>query len=91
MAQNQVISPRSGWIYAIYGRIFRQIAEVKVEGTAGTFDIALEVRAANVGARWFYRRLGYREDRCIAGYYCRVENAVRMVRDLRVIRGKNAA
>jgi ribosomal-protein-alanine N-acetyltransferase len=58
--------------------------------TAGTFDIALEVRAANVGARWFYRRLGYREDRCIAGYYCRVENAVRMVRDLRADCGKNA-
>jgi len=58
--------------------------------TAGTFDVALEVRATNVGARWFYRRLGYREDRCIAGYYCRVENAVRMVRDLRVDCGKNA-
>lgn len=58
--------------------------------TAGTFDIALEVRAANVGARWFYRKLGYREDRCIAGYYCRVENAVRMVRDLRVDCGKHA-
>ena len=58
--------------------------------TAGTFVIALEVRAANVGARWFYRRLGYREDCCIAGYYCRVENAVRMVRDLRVVCGKNA-
>lgn len=58
--------------------------------TAGTFDIALEVRAANVGARWFYRRLGYREDRCIAGYYSRVENAVRMVRDLRADCGKNA-
>ncbi len=58
--------------------------------TAGTFDIGLEVRAANVGARWFYRRLGYREDRCIAGYYCRVENAVRMVRDLRADCGKNA-
>ncbi len=52
--------------------------------TAGTFVIVLEVRATNVGARWFYRRLGYREDRCIAGYYCRVENAVRMVRDLKV-------
>ncbi len=53
--------------------------------TAGTFDIALEVRAANVGARSFYSQLGYREERCIAGYYCRVENAVHMVRDLRVI------
>ena len=50
--------------------------------TAGTFVIALEVRAINVGARWFYGRLGYREIRCIAGYYSRVENAVQMVRDL---------
>ena len=58
--------------------------------TAGTFVIALEVRAANVGARWFYKRLGYREVRCIAGYYCRVENAVQMVRDLRVIRVRDA-
>ena len=53
--------------------------------TAGTFVITLEVRATNVGARWFYSRLGYREARRIAGYYCRVENAVQMVRDLRVI------
>jgi ribosomal-protein-alanine N-acetyltransferase len=50
--------------------------------TAGTFVIALEVRAINVSARWFYRRLGYREIRCIAGYYDRIENAVQMVRDL---------
>ena len=58
--------------------------------TAGTFVIALEVRAANVAARWFYSRLGYREVRCIVGYYCRVENAVQMVRDLRVIYGRDA-
>lgn len=57
--------------------------------TAGTFVITLEVRAENVAARWFYRRLGYREVRCIAGYYCRVENAVQMVRDLRVICGRD--
>ena len=58
--------------------------------TAGSFVIALEVRAANVGARCFYNGLGYTEVRCIAGYYCRVENAVRMVRDLRVISAKDA-
>ena len=56
----------------------------KTAATAGTFDIALEVREGNVGARWFYRKLGYREERCLTGYYSRVENAVRMVRDLRV-------
>jgi len=58
--------------------------------TAGTFVIALEVRAANDGARWFYSSLGYREVCCIAGYYCRVENAVQMVRDLRVISARDA-
>lgn len=56
----------------------------KTAATAGTFIISLEVRAANVGARRFYRRLDYREDCCIAGYYCGVETAVRLVRDLRV-------
>ncbi len=58
--------------------------------TAGTFVIALEVRTTNVGARWFYSRLGYREVRCIAGYYGRVENAVQMVRDLRIISARDA-
>ncbi len=52
--------------------------------TAGTFLISLEVRAENLAARSFYRRLGYKEVRCLVGYYSRVENAVRMVRDLRV-------
>ncbi len=74
--------------FGIGRRLVEWLEETAI--TAGTFDIALEVRAANVGARWFYRRLGYREDRCIAGYYCRVENAVRMVRDLRADCGKNA-
>ncbi len=58
--------------------------------TAGTFVITVEVRTANVGARRFYSSLGYREVRCIAGYYCRVENAVQIVRDLRVIEVKGA-
>jgi ribosomal-protein-alanine N-acetyltransferase len=62
----------------------------KTAATAGTFVIALEVREGNVGARWFYRKLGYREDRCIVGYYCRMENAVRMIRDLREARDKKA-
>lgn len=65
------------------GRALVQWLE-KSAATAGTFDVALEVREGNVGARWFYRKLGYREVRCLVGYYGRVENAVRMVRDLRV-------
>ena len=69
-------------------RLLEWLEETAV--TAGTFVIALEVRAANVGARRFYKSLGYREVRLIAGYYCRVENAVQMVRDLRVIRVRDA-
>lgn len=53
---------------------------------AGTFDISLEVRAGNAGARSFYRRLGYREADWLPGYYERIEDAVRMTRDLRVVR-----
>ena len=64
-------------------RLVKWLEETAI--TAGTFVITLEVRAANVRARWFYSRLGYREVRCMVGYYCRVENAVQMVRDLRVI------
>ena len=51
---------------------------------AGTFDIALEVRAGNRGARRFYHQLGYREVGRARGYYQGIETAVRMKRDLRV-------
>ena len=53
---------------------------------AGTFEINLEVRARNVNARRFYRALGYAEVDVLPGYYDRVEDAVRMTRDLRVVR-----
>ncbi|MBV8910726.1 MAG: GNAT family N-acetyltransferase [Gammaproteobacteria bacterium] len=51
--------------------------------TAGSFLIGLELRAGNEGARVFYRTLGYRELGEIRGYYQGVEDAVRMVRDVR--------
>lgn len=51
---------------------------------AGTFLIELELRATNAAARAFYEALGYRETGRIAGYYQRVEDAVRMARDLRI-------
>ena len=51
--------------------------------TAGTFLIGLELRAGNEVARTFYRTLGYRELGEIRGYYQGVEDAVRMVRDVR--------
>jgi ribosomal-protein-alanine N-acetyltransferase len=53
---------------------------------AGTFEVSLEVRAGNRIARQFYRVLGYSEADLIPGYYDRIEDAVRMVRDLRVVR-----
>lgn len=53
---------------------------------AGTFDVSLEVRAGNEAARGFYRALGYSESDRLPGYYDRIEDAIRMTRDLRVVR-----
>jgi len=51
--------------------------------TAGSFLIGLELRAGTEPARAFSRALGYRELGEIRGYYQGVEDAVRMVRDVR--------
>lgn len=51
---------------------------------AGTFIIGLEVRAGNAGAVRFYRSLGYAETGRRRHYYCGMEDAIRMSRDLRV-------
>ena len=51
---------------------------------AGTFDITLEVRAANHAAQSFYLALGYEPVGRIERYYQGVEDAIRMRRDLRV-------
>jgi [ribosomal protein S18]-alanine N-acetyltransferase len=48
----------------------------------GTFNVHLEVRAANTGAQTFYERLGYRSVGLVPGYYDGAEAAVRMSRDL---------
>jgi ribosomal-protein-alanine N-acetyltransferase len=53
---------------------------------AGTFEVSLEVRAGNAVARQFYRALGYSEADILPGYYERLEDAVRLTRDLRVVR-----
>ena len=50
--------------------------------TAGTFRIALELRASNEGARAFYGALGYREFTQVPGYYQGREAAIRMVRNI---------
>lgn len=50
--------------------------------TAGIQAIRLEVRAANQGARLFYRQLGFRLIARVAGYYDGREAAVVMARPL---------
>lgn len=56
----------------------------------GIFFINLEVRAGNMGARTFYRKLGYQETSYIPGYYSGREDAIRMTHDLRRAHPANA-
>lgn len=49
---------------------------------AGVSVIYLEVRADNLGAQRFYRRLGYCAVQQVSGYYSGREPALRMARDL---------
>ncbi len=49
---------------------------------AGTFNVELEVRAKNNGARLFYERMGYCTLVNLPGYYQGIEAALRMGRDL---------
>jgi ribosomal protein S18 acetylase RimI-like enzyme len=58
---------------------------------AGTFLVALELRATNSGAQRFYESLGYRPGGVMPGYYQGVEDALRMTRDLHVGRGATTA
>ncbi len=52
---------------------------------AGTFLIQLELRASNHGARAFYEARGYRETGRVPGYYQRLEDAIRMERNLAAV------
>jgi ribosomal-protein-alanine N-acetyltransferase len=52
--------------------------------TAGIFDIHLELRASNDGARRFYERLGFKDAGVKAAYYAGREDALRMTHDLSV-------
>ncbi len=63
-------------------RILRWLEASALE--AGTFDITLEVRAANHEAQAFYLALGYEPVGRIERYYQGVEDAIRMRRSLRV-------
>jgi len=58
---------------------------------AGTFDLGLELRANNGGARRFYESLGYQAGALIPGYYQGVEDAQRMSCNLRVGQGRLTA
>ncbi|MGH8189282.1 MAG: GNAT family N-acetyltransferase, partial [Steroidobacteraceae bacterium] len=51
---------------------------------AGLFTMGLEVRASNRGARRFYAALGYGETARLPDYYNGTEDAIRLVRDLKV-------
>lgn len=50
---------------------------------AGIATVQLETRARNAAALSFYRRHGFRHAGLQAGYYDGVEDAVRMVKDMR--------
>ena len=50
---------------------------------AGIATVNLELRASNFAARDFYRALGFTDAAYIPGYYCGVETALRMSRDIR--------
>ncbi len=58
---------------------------------AGAFDVSLELRASNSGARRFYEAQGYRAGALVPGYYQGKEDAQRMSCDLRVARGSLTA
>jgi len=51
--------------------------------TAGSFVIALELRATSAAAHAFYSAMGYRELGRVPGYYQGIEDAIRMAHDLR--------
>ena len=72
--------------YRRHGYARRMIAWLEKSAlVAGTFLISVEVRAANLAARRLYRRLGYRQIAEMKGYYFRIEDAVRLSHDLRVL------
>lgn len=53
---------------------------------AGLFEVRLEVRAINRGARRFYAALGYVECGRVRAYYSGIEDAIRLRCDLRAAR-----
>jgi ribosomal-protein-alanine N-acetyltransferase len=63
-------------------RLVRWLEESAV--VAGTFTIGLELRSSNAVAERFYLALGYREVGRVRGYYQRVEDAIRMRKELAV-------
>ena len=54
--------------------------------TAGTFRLSLEVRESNLAAQAFYETLGYKQTRTISRYYRQTESAVRMTKNISVLK-----
>lgn len=54
--------------------------------TAGTFELSLEVRETNRAAQAFYQHLGYHRSGKIKGYYQHAESAIRMTRNISVLK-----
>jgi ribosomal-protein-alanine N-acetyltransferase len=54
--------------------------------TAGTFRIRLEVRASNQTGQAFYKAIGYQQSDWLRGYYQAHEDALRLERNLALIR-----
>ena len=59
--------------------------------TAGTFELSLEVRESNLAAQAFYQNLGYKQSGKIKGYYRQTEAAIRMTRNISVLRDPGVA
>jgi ribosomal-protein-alanine N-acetyltransferase len=80
-AHLQLIAVRADQARRGIGRAIVQWLEHSAR-IAGVGLVWLEARSANVEARAFYRRLGYRELERMPGYYQGIEAAVRLGKDL---------
>lgn len=80
-AHLQLLAVRADHARRGIGRALLQWLEHSAR-VAGVGLIWLQARSANVEARAFYRRLGYRELQRLPGYYQGVEAAMRLGKDL---------
>lgn len=88
-AHLNLLGVRRGWQRIGVGRAMMQWLEASAR-IAGTHMIVLEVRESNLAAQRFYRSLGYQRLARLPGYYRGREHAIRMARDLSVIRRQSS-